>query len=86
MAAFLVSLAKEHAPEIVVTAHTLPEENVSTLVLRKLGFVFSGPIDHEQDGRIWVWRYQGPIVQPNQSTDPTLSSGTPAAGHPARHP
>jgi len=24
--------------------------------------------------------------QPNQSTDPTLSSGTPAAGQPARHP
>jgi hypothetical protein len=23
---------------------------------------------------------------PNQSTDPTLSSGTPAAGQPARHP
>ncbi|HEY5214223.1 MAG TPA: GNAT family protein, partial [Acidobacteriaceae bacterium] len=41
MAAFLVSLVKECAPEIVVTAHTLPEENVSTLVLRKLGFVFS---------------------------------------------
>jgi ribosomal-protein-alanine N-acetyltransferase len=86
MAAFLVSLAKERAPEIVVTAHTLPEENVSTLVLRKLGFVFSGPKFHEQDGHIWVWRYQGPIVQPNQSTDETLSSGTPAAGQPARHP
>jgi hypothetical protein len=86
MATFLTSVAKERAPEIVVTAHTLPEENVSTLVLRKSGFVFSGPIDHEQDGCIWVWRYQGPIVQPNQSTDPTLSSGTPAAGQPARHP
>jgi hypothetical protein len=27
-----------------------------------------------------------PNMMPNQSTDPTLSSGTPAAGQPARHP
>jgi ribosomal-protein-alanine N-acetyltransferase len=86
MAAFLVSLAKERAPEIVVTAHTLPEENISTLVLRKLGFVFSRARDHEQDGPIWVWRYEGPVVQPNQSTDPTLTLGTPAAGQQTRHP
>jgi [ribosomal protein S5]-alanine N-acetyltransferase len=86
VAALLVSLAKERAPEIVVTAHTLPEENVSTLVLRKLGFVFSGPVDHEQDGRIWVWRYQGPIDQPNKTSDPALVSGTSGAGHQPRHP
>jgi ribosomal-protein-alanine N-acetyltransferase len=85
MAAFLVSLAKERAPEIVVTAHTLPEENVSTQVLRKLGFVFSGPKYDEQDGPIWVWRYQGQIVQPNHSSDPAFSSGTPRAGHETRH-
>jgi [ribosomal protein S5]-alanine N-acetyltransferase len=71
MAAALVSLANESAPEIIVTAHTLPEENVSTQVLRKLGFVFAGPKDHEQDGRIWVWRHQVPIHKPNQSKDPT---------------
>jgi ribosomal-protein-alanine N-acetyltransferase len=72
MAAFLVSLANERAPEIVVTAHTLPEENVSTVVLRKLGFVFSGPRDHEQDGPIWVWRYQAPIVQHNLNNVPDV--------------
>ncbi len=80
MAAFLVSLAKESAPGIVVTAHTLPEENVSTQVLRKLGFVFDGPRDHEQDGRIWVWRHQVSNHQPNQLPDPTSPSVTPPAG------
>jgi len=75
MAAFLVSLAKESAERIVVTAHTLPEENVSTAVLRKLGFVFVESREHEQDGRIWVWRHQ-----PNQLPDPRSPSVTPPAG------
>jgi len=86
MAAFLVSLAKESAPQATITAHTLPEENVSTRVLRKLGFVFVGPRDHEQDGRIWVWRHEDPIHQRNQSPDPTLASGTPPAGQESRLP
>jgi RimJ/RimL family protein N-acetyltransferase len=84
MAAFLVSLARERASQIVVTAHTLPEENVSTRVLRKLGFVFVGPRDHEQDGRIWVWRHQVPTHQPNHPPDPTLASGTSPAGQERR--
>jgi ribosomal-protein-alanine N-acetyltransferase len=85
MAALLISLAKGSAPNVVVTAHTLPEENASTRVLRKLGFVLEGPRIHEEDGQIWVWRNQGAIVQPNQSSDPTLASGTPGARHQSRH-
>jgi uncharacterized membrane protein len=33
-----------------------------------------------------IFRYARNTKAPNQSTDPTLSSGTPAAGQPARHP
>ena len=33
-----------------------------------------------------VTGFQAHKTTPNQSTDPTLSSGTPAAGQPARHP
>jgi [ribosomal protein S5]-alanine N-acetyltransferase len=73
MAALLISLATGSAPKVVVTAHTLPEENASTRVLRKLGFILEGPRIHAEDGKIWVWRYQGPIVQPSQSPDPADS-------------
>jgi RimJ/RimL family protein N-acetyltransferase len=59
MAASLVALARECAPEISVTAHTLAEENASTRILRKVGFVFVEPMVHDEDGQIWVWRYQG---------------------------
>jgi [ribosomal protein S5]-alanine N-acetyltransferase len=82
MAALLISLAKGSAPSVVVTAHTLPEENASTRVLRKLGFVLEGPRIHDEDGQIWVWRIQGPIVQPNQhlsTTDQAKSGGREAS-------
>jgi ribosomal-protein-alanine N-acetyltransferase len=59
MASLLISLASENAPNVVVTAHTLPNENASTRVLRKLGFILVGPRIHENDGQIWVWRKQG---------------------------
>ena len=85
MGALLISLAKVSAPNVVVTAHTRPEENASTRVLRRLGFVFEGLRIHEEDGQIWVWRNQSPIVQPNQSSDPTFSSGTSRAVHEPCH-
>jgi RimJ/RimL family protein N-acetyltransferase len=70
MASSLISLAKEHAPEVVITAHTLPEENASTRILRKTGFVLAGPRVHEVDGPIWVWRHQEGIPPPKPSTAP----------------
>jgi [ribosomal protein S5]-alanine N-acetyltransferase len=57
MAASLVEVAKECAPDVVVSAHTLAEENASTRILRKVGFAFDGSRVHEADGPIWVWRY-----------------------------
>ena len=41
------------------------------------------------DAKFWnsaVERMTVEAISPNQSTDPTLSSGAPAAGQPARHP
>jgi len=86
MAASLISLARTGPAEIVITAHTLPEENASTRVLRKLGFVLEGPRLHDEDGQIWVWRFQEPMIRPNQSSEPTLSSGTSPAGQEPRLP
>jgi RimJ/RimL family protein N-acetyltransferase len=38
-----------------VTANTLPENNASTRVLKKNGFVFAREIEHPDDGLIWRW-------------------------------
>ena len=51
----LVKLAAETDPEIRITARTLPEENYSTSVLRKNGFVLNGTIWDEDDGEVWEW-------------------------------
>jgi [ribosomal protein S5]-alanine N-acetyltransferase len=55
MAEALVSIAKMSPLRVSVTAHTLPEENASTRILRKLGFGLVGPKIHAEDGAIWVW-------------------------------
>jgi ribosomal-protein-alanine N-acetyltransferase len=70
MAEHLVSIAKTAAPEVSVTAHTLPEENASTRILRKLGFEFVGPAIHPEDGKIWVWRHGEKPSQPNPTPNP----------------
>ena len=38
----------------IVTAHTLAEENASTAVLRKCGFIRTAQL-HESDGDVWRW-------------------------------
>ncbi len=55
MAQQLVALAAETDPAVRVFAHTRPLENASTTILRKSGFVLKGPIDHPEDGTIWLW-------------------------------
>ena len=39
-----------------VIAHTLPNENASTAVLRKVGFRFDAEIVDPDDGPVWRWR------------------------------
>ncbi|HET7248650.1 MAG TPA: GNAT family protein [Gemmatimonadales bacterium] len=36
-------------------AHTLPEANASTQVLRKCGFAFIGTVIDPEDGTVWRW-------------------------------
>ena len=57
MAAALLAIAQDvplNSPSVL--AHTLPEENASTSILRKLGFSLVGEVDHPEDGNIWQWR------------------------------
>ncbi len=58
MARHLMTIAKESDPSVSIIAHTLTEENASNHILKKLGFVFAGAVNHPEDGNIWEWRYE----------------------------
>jgi RimJ/RimL family protein N-acetyltransferase len=51
----LVALARRAAPLIDIRAQTLPEENASVSILKKLGFEFAGNVQHPEDGPVWEW-------------------------------
>jgi RimJ/RimL family protein N-acetyltransferase len=55
MASQLVQIANEADGIEKVIAQTLPEENASTRVLKKLGFQFVRPVGHAEDGLVWEW-------------------------------
>jgi uncharacterized cupin superfamily protein/GNAT superfamily N-acetyltransferase len=63
MARALIEMAREHDPEMVVLAMTLPEETPSTKVLRKLGFRLVGRVRHPEDdeGEAWEWDLPAPV-------------------------
>jgi ribosomal-protein-alanine N-acetyltransferase len=56
MASELIRLATEKTPRLIVAAQTLPEENASTYVLKKLGFTKVGELEHPEDGLVWEWQ------------------------------
>ena len=56
MAAELIRLALAKMPAVTVAAQTLPEENASTSVLKKLRFRLTGTVDHPEDGLVWEWQ------------------------------
>jgi RimJ/RimL family protein N-acetyltransferase len=39
----------------LIRAHTAPEANASTGVLKKCGFAFIGPVEDPEDGLVWRW-------------------------------
>lgn len=55
IAAALIAIARQENV-VVVSAHTLPEENGSTLVLRRNGFVRDGESVDPDEGTVWRWR------------------------------
>ena len=57
MAGRLVEIARESNRSVRIIAHTLTEENASTRILRKLGFVLNGTITHPEDGCVWLWSH-----------------------------
>jgi [ribosomal protein S5]-alanine N-acetyltransferase len=51
----LISVAINTIPEIVITAKTAPENNASTKILRRIGFVYSGIVQDHEIGDAWEW-------------------------------
>ena len=60
MATELITLATNKMPALIVAAQTLPEDNASTSVLKKLQFRFVGTVDHPEDGLVWEWQLNNP--------------------------
>ena len=53
-AAALVAYAFDHGARRL-RAHTMPEANASTHVLKKCGFEHVGPVVDPEDGPVWRW-------------------------------
>jgi RimJ/RimL family protein N-acetyltransferase len=56
----LVALARAADPAPAIWAKTLPEENASTHILRRLGFGFTGIVQDHEIGDAWRWQLQPP--------------------------
>ena len=56
MASELIRLACDKMPALIVAAQTLPEENASTSVLKKLRFRLVHTLEHSEDGLVWEWQ------------------------------
>lgn len=66
MARLLIEKGRNTDPSIEITAQTLPQQNASTSVLRKLSFSRIGTAHDEEAGEVWEWEFNE-IGQP--STD-----------------
>src|SRR5207249_4544489 len=55
MAAALIDVAARSGEANRVRAHTLPEPNASSRLLRRLRFDFEGPVEDPEDGPVWRW-------------------------------
>jgi [ribosomal protein S5]-alanine N-acetyltransferase len=55
MARLLTDLALREPDVQIVRAHTLPEENASVRILRRLGFAHLRTVEDPEDGPVWRW-------------------------------
>jgi ribosomal-protein-alanine N-acetyltransferase len=61
-ARLLIAHATASGEVRAVRAHTLPEENASTRVLKKCGFQQRGAVNHPEDGPVWLWELPLPSI------------------------
>lgn len=53
----LIDFAQRDDKVRQIIAHTMPEANASTRVLKKCGFTFAGEVMDPEDGRVWRWEH-----------------------------
>jgi RimJ/RimL family protein N-acetyltransferase len=53
----LINFAQHDDKVRQIIAHTMPEANASTRVLKKCGFTFAGEVFDPEDGRVWRWEH-----------------------------
>ncbi len=53
----LIAIAKANNPTVIITAKTAPQNNASTTVLQRNGFVFTQIIQDDGIGDAWLWTY-----------------------------
>jgi len=63
MAKALVERGRMADRQVLIAAQTLPQENASTAILRRLGFALVGTVDHPEDGPVWEWQLPGNAPQ-----------------------
>ena len=51
----LIKIAKSQNPSLVIYAKTAPEENASTRILSKNGFVYQKVVKDHEIGDAWFW-------------------------------
>jgi ribosomal-protein-alanine N-acetyltransferase len=51
----MIEYAFSHSEVSRVDAHTLPERNVSTRVLKRVGMSYLGVVNDPEDGAVWQW-------------------------------
>ena len=56
MARKLIEIARQVDDTLTITAQTLPQENASTAILRKLAFMQTGTAYDPEAGEVWVWQ------------------------------
>lgn len=56
MASELITIAHAQIPTLTITAQTLPVNNSSTSILKKLGFVLTGEVEDSKVGKAWEWK------------------------------
>ena len=51
----LIQIAQKENPSLIITAKTAPEDNASTKILQRNGFVYSGVVQDHEIGDAWEW-------------------------------
>lgn len=51
----LIAIAKRTEPNLIITAKSAPEQNASTKILQRNGFIFTGIVQDEGIGDAWEW-------------------------------